>query len=149
MVTTVEITEENKDKKDPSEEHLPPRKIVNRDHIVQITAVEFEHLKGMISSNQRGAFRHTSAKGSMYEMVIEVSNASPILATFVAVYNTLKNAGINPVLHINDNEFSTDLIDEIESRGLTYLITPVGNHCTLSAERAIQTFKDHFEPILY
>ena len=33
-VTIAEILDENKDKKDPSEEYLPPRKIQNRDHIV-------------------------------------------------------------------------------------------------------------------
>ena len=54
MVTATEIMEENKDKKDSSEEYLPPRKIENRDHIVQITAVKFEDLKGMTSSNQTG-----------------------------------------------------------------------------------------------
>ena len=73
--------EENKDKTDPLEEYLPPRKIENRDHIVQITAVKFEDLKGMTSSDQTGAFPHTSAKRNRYVMVMEDSDAGPILAT--------------------------------------------------------------------
>ena len=80
-VTTEEIREENKDKKDPLEEYLPPWKIENRVHIVQITAIKFEDLKGMISSDQTGAFPHTSTKGNMYVMVMEDSDAGPILAT--------------------------------------------------------------------
>ena len=63
-VTVEEIMEENKDTKDPLEDYLPPRTIKNRDHIVQITAVKFEDLKGMISSDQTGAFPHTSARGN-------------------------------------------------------------------------------------
>ena len=39
--------EENKDTKDPLEDNLPSRTIKNIDHIVQITAVKFEDLKGM------------------------------------------------------------------------------------------------------
>ena len=61
VVTDTEIMEENKDKIDPSEDYLPPRMIKGRDHIVQITAIKFEDLQGMTSSNQMGAFPHTSA----------------------------------------------------------------------------------------
>ena len=81
VVTTKVIMEEDKDKKDPSKDYLPPQKIENRDHIVQITAVKFEDPKGMISSNQTGALLHTSAKGNIYVMVMEDSDAGPILAT--------------------------------------------------------------------
>ena len=54
---------------------------------------------------------------------MEDSNAGPILATatksrrkehllegFKEMYGTLKKAGINPVLHQIDNEFSIELI---------------------------------------
>ena len=41
---------------DPSEEYIPPRKMKNRDDIVQVTAVKFEDLKGMISTDYTGAF---------------------------------------------------------------------------------------------
>ena len=80
MVTTEEKMEANEDKKDPSEEYLPPQKVANRDHIVQVTVVKFEVLKGMISSDQTVTFSHTSAKGNMYVMVMEGSDTGPILA---------------------------------------------------------------------
>ena len=64
VVTDTEIMEEHKDTKDPSENYLPPRTIKNRDHIIQITAVKFEDLKGTTSSDQTGTFSHTSERGN-------------------------------------------------------------------------------------
>ena len=100
------------------EEYLPPRKIENKDHIVQITAVKFKDLKGMMSSDQTGAFPRTSTKGNRYVMVIEDSDAGPIQAKgikfrkkehlitgFIIMYETLKKAGINPIIHQIDNKF--------------------------------------------
>ena len=90
VVTDTEIMEENKDTKDPSEDYLPPqdpledylppRLIKNRDHILQITAIKFKDLKGMTSSDQTGAFPHTSAKGNQYVMIMEDSDTGTILA---------------------------------------------------------------------
>ena len=62
VVTAYEIMKENRDKHDQSEEFLSPRKIKNRNNIVQITAVKCEDLKGMTLSDQTGAFPQTSAK---------------------------------------------------------------------------------------
>ena len=149
-VTDTEIMEENKDKVEPSEEYLPLRTIKNRDHIVQITAINFADLKGMTSSDQTGAFPHTSAKGNRYAMIMEDSDAGTILASGIisrrkehllagskTMHDTLKKAGINPVIHRIDNEFSKVLIEEIEERGLKYQSAPPGNHRTLPAERSI------------
>ena len=44
-------------------------------------AIKFEDLKDMTSSDQTGAFPHTSAKGNRYVMVMEDSDAEPIIAT--------------------------------------------------------------------
>ena len=64
-------------------------------------------------------------------MVMEDSDAGPILAVaiksrkkehllagFIEMHNTLKKAGINPVLHRIDNDFSKKLIEKIEAKGL-------------------------------
>ena len=64
------------------------------------------------------------------------------------MYETLKKAGINPIIHRIDNEYSKDLIEEIESTKLKYQIAPPGNHGALPAKRSIQTFKNYFESIL-
>ena len=65
------------------------------------------------------------------------------------MHDTLTKAGIKPVLHRIDNEFSKELIEEIESRGLNYQIAPRGNHWSIAAERGIQTIKNHFISVLY
>ena len=159
-VTTEEIMEDVEN--DPSEDYLPPRKIENREHIVQVTAVKFEDLKGILSSDQTGAFPNISSRGNRYIMVMEDSDAGPILAVairsrkkehllggFIEMYDTLKKVGINPVLHQIDNEFLKELIEEIEARGLKYQIAPRGNHRTIAAERAIQTVNNHYILVLY
>jgi hypothetical protein len=61
----------------------------------------------------------------------------------------LRKAGIVPVLHRLDNETSTDLIKPIEERNINYQISSPGDHRLIQAERAIQTFKNHFISILY
>ena len=69
-----------------------------------------------------------------------------LLAGFITMHDTLKKAGINPIIHCINNEFSSDLIEEIEASELKYQIAPPGNHWTLLAERSIQTFKTILNP---
>ena len=103
----------------------------------------------MISCDQTGAFPHTSARGNRYVMMMEDSDAGRIksrkkehlITGFITMYNTLKKAGINPLIHHIDNKFSQDLIEEIETQELKYQVAPPGYHCTLPAEKAIKTFK--------
>ena len=159
-VTTEEIMEDLEN--DSLEDYLPPRKIENREHIVQVKEVKFEDLKGTLSSDQTGAFLSISSRGNRHLMVMEDSDAVPILAMairsrkkehllgeFIEMHDTLKKGGIDPVLHRIDNEFSKELIEEIKTRGLKYQIAPRGNHQTIAAERAIQTVKNHFISLLY
>ena len=53
------------------------------------------------------------------------------------MYEEIKKAGINPVLHRLGNETSTDLIKEIEIKGMDYQIASPGDHRLNHAERAI------------
>ena len=68
---------------DSSEDYLPPRKIKNHEHIVQVTAVKFKVLKGVSSSDQTGAYPHMSARENRYIMIMENLDAGPILATAI------------------------------------------------------------------
>ena len=124
--------------------------------------MKFEDLKVMTSSDQTGAFPITLARGNIYIISMEDSDMGAILATaiksrkkehllegFIEMHDTLKKAGINPILHRIDNEFSMELIEEIESRELKYQIAPRGNHRTIPAERGIQALKNHFTSVLY
>ena len=109
------------EEKEEVEKYLPPRKIKNHEHIIQVTAMKFEDLKRISSSNQTGAFSHMSARGNRYIIVMEDSDEGPILATaiksshkehllerFKEIHDTLTKTGINPVLHQIDNEFLKD-----------------------------------------
>jgi hypothetical protein len=61
----------------------------------------------------------------------------------------LRKAGIQPILHRLDNETSRELIKAIEDRNIDYQIASPGDHQLNHAERAIQTFKNHYISILY
>ena len=80
-VTAEQIMEDIEE--DPSEDYLPPRRVNNHEHIIQVTTVKFEDLKGITSSNQTGVFPITSAQGNRYIMVMEDSDTKPILATAI------------------------------------------------------------------
>ncbi len=55
---------------------------------------------------------------------------------------------IFPKLHILDNECWQDFKHKIESNGMKYQLVPPHDNRRNIAEKAIQTFKDHFVSIL-
>ena len=60
----------------------------------------------------------------------------------------MKLQGIIPLHQILDNETSQAYNDEIGDTGMTYqLVPPDDHHCNI-AERAIQTWKNHFDSVL-
>jgi hypothetical protein len=82
-------------------------------------------------------------------VAIKNTKKESLIKGYNDMYEDLRKAGINPVLHQLDNETSKDLIKEIENKGLKYQIALPGDHRLNHAERAIQTFKNHFIAILY
>ncbi|OEU05713.1 hypothetical protein FRACYDRAFT_231764 [Fragilariopsis cylindrus CCMP1102] len=147
----------------PEEPVLPPPiRLTNRQHTVAVDIVPFEELKGIIATDLPGRFPTTSAQGNAYVLVMYDYDSNTInavaiknrkTASLVQGYNELfedlQKAGINPVLHRLDNETSKELILEIEKKGLDYQIASPGDHRLNHAERAIQTFKNHFIAVLY
>jgi hypothetical protein len=147
---------------DPEPNLDPPRHINNQQHYVGVTTIAFKELKGIIATDLPGRFPTTSAQGNAYVMVLYDFDSNTINAVAIKnrkkeslikgyndMYEDLKKAGINPVLHRLDNETSKDLIKEIEKKGMDYQIAAPGNHRLNHAERAIQTFKNHFIAVLY
>jgi hypothetical protein len=142
---------------DPEPISDPPRHINNREHYVGVTTIAFEELKGIIATDLPGRFPTTSGQGNSYVMVMYDFDSNTINAVAIKnrkkeslikgyneMYEDLRKAGINPILHRLDNETSNDLIKEIEKKGLKYQISSPGDHRLNHAERAIQTFKNHF-----
>jgi hypothetical protein len=60
----------------------------------------------------------------------------------------LKKAGIEPKMHMVDNQCGPLLKQAIESKGMDFQIVPPGNHRSNTAERAIRTIKDHLISVL-
>ena len=115
-----------------------------------------------IFSDQSGRFPTRSYKGNQYIMVLykmDVSNsvhAEPMrnrtsgemVRAYQAILDRLKAAGINPSLHILDNECSQEFKDVITSNQLRYQLVPPNDHRRNAAEKAMQVWKDHFVSVL-
>ena len=67
-----------------------------------------------------------------------------MVKAFDECYQQLKNAGITPILQYLDNEVSNELIATIKEKKLQYQLASPHDHRLNPAERAIQTFKNHF-----
>ena len=72
-----------------------------------------------------------------------------VIARYEEIYQHLKEGGIQPVLHKLDNEASAQMIEVIKEKKMKYQLVPPADHRPNPAERAIQTFKNHFTSILY
>ncbi len=114
-----------------------------------------------IWTDQSGRFPKKSMKGSQYMMVLTETDSNAILVEpmknrtsgeMIRVYqkliSRLRTAGIAPKLHILDNECSNNFKETIKTNNMTYQLVPPHDHRRNKAEKAIQTFKDHFVAIL-
>jgi Reverse transcriptase (RNA-dependent DNA polymerase) len=112
-------------------------------------------------SDQTGEFvcQSTAKNKYVYILYDQTSNhifAEPIQSTsdaditkaFEKVIGMLQKAGINPDLHMLDNQCGKLQIAALERLGIKHQVVPPGMHRRNAAERAIQTFKDHFISIL-
>jgi hypothetical protein len=75
-------------------------------------------------------------------------SAASYLAAYnegIAIFKT-KRPGINfmPTYEIADNAMTQAFIADLRLRGITCTLVPPNNHRSNNAERAIQTFKNHF-----
>ena len=112
---------------------------------------------GKTFSDQTGRFILPSSLGSNYIFLLYVYDSNSIhvepminrtalshVKAYTNVYNKLVRRGLKPQLHMLDNECSQLLRDYLASKNITVQTTPAGSHRRNAAERAIQTFKDHF-----
>ena len=70
--------------------------------------------------------------------------APELIRGFEECYNDLKKKGFIAQLVKLDNEISKKMVHLFETQNLDYQLVAPGDHRLLSAERAIQTFKNHF-----
>ena len=67
-----------------------------------------------------------------------------MIQDFTDLTEDLKSCGIKPGFHLMDNEASTALNITMNNMNINYQLVPPSNHKSNNAERAIQTFKNHF-----
>jgi len=112
-------------------------------------------------TDQTGRFPQKSSRGNQYVMVLAESDSDTILAepmknrtagemirAYQVLIDRLNAAGIFPTKHILDNEKSAEFLAVIKKNKMTYQLVPPHDHRRNEAEKAIQTFKDHFIAIL-
>ena len=130
----------------------PPLKKMKDMYIKIHNAAETMH------SDQTGRFPATSSRGNQYIMVlVEVDgnyiDAEPmknksegsIIKAYLALWARLTAKGtVKPTTHILDNEASAAYKAEI-IKNCSIQLVPPDNHRRNLAERAIQTFKNHFK----
>ena len=135
----------------------PPQEANNmRSHAVFITIVTTADLRKSYS-DQTGRFPIQSSRGYNYVMIlydmdsnailscpIKTRQASEIVKAWVKLFNRLKYNGYAPELHILDNECSDTLKQAFTKNDVSFQRVPPHVHRRNAAERAIQTWKNHF-----
>ena len=114
-------------------------------------------ITGRTFSDQTGRFVCPSISGNNYVFVvydydsnsihalpIPTRKKEHIVAAFQKIVKKLTLKGLKPQLHKLDNEVSQLMKNYMESHQIKYELTPTGLPRRNLAERAIQTFKNHF-----
>jgi hypothetical protein len=128
-----------------------------RTNHVYMAIVHPQDPKGNIYTDLCGRFPILSSRGNQYIFVLYDYDSNAILAramknrtdkemsrVFSELADTLADRGFKPQYHFLDNECSAALKREITKQSITYQLAPPGMHRQNNAERAIQTFKNHF-----
>ena len=123
--------------------------------------IAFSSLKSYIATDFCGRFPDMSSRGMNYIFILYDYDSNTILAAptksrhgpamieaYDKCYKQLTDAGLTPVLQYLDNEISKDLIESIKTKKLNYQLASPNDHRLNPAERAVQTFKNHFVSIL-
>ena len=108
-------------------------------------------------SDLTGRFPVQSSRGNNYVMVVYCYDANAIIAeplknrsageivkAWKIINKKLENAGVCPSIYILDNEISQEFKQALHKKDIQFQLFPPHIHRANVAERAIQTFKDHF-----
>jgi hypothetical protein len=112
-------------------------------------------------SDRTGFFPQVSSLGNKYIMVIHDVNSnslweealknnigSKLILGCARALERMQKAGIVPNHQVLDNQASVAYKKAISNLDMTYELVPPDDHQRNMAEKAIQTFKDHFYGIL-
>ena len=129
-----------------------------KEHKVYAITFDTHH---QLAMDLTGRFPVQSSKGHRYILILWDGDSNAILAepmrnrsdaeyirAYQALVKYLKERGTKPELQRLDNEASKALKAEIKEEDMLYQLAPPHNHRTNPAEKALQTFKNHFVAIL-
>ena len=105
-----------------------------------------------------GRFPMRSSRGNQYILIgyhydancihgIAIKNrkSATLTAAWQSLHDTFTKAGAAPNTYVMDNEISNDLKEALQTNDTTYQLVPPHSHRRNLAERAIQTWKNHFK----
>jgi hypothetical protein len=133
----------------------PETDMVQEDKCHYLYATTLE--TNQIYSDLTGRFPTTSLSGNTYMLILYDYDSNSILSApmknrgdkemvraFDLLIQSLILRGLKPLLQRLDNEASLALRNYLTKKGITYQLAPPHIHQRNNAERAIQTFKNHF-----
>ena len=113
--------------------------------------------KSQAFTDQTGRFPYISSRGNQYVMItynydtnsihaepLQNRQAATLKTAFCKIHDDLTNHGAAPKAYMLDNECSEELKTALRKYKVTYELAPPYIHRRNAAERAIQTFKNHF-----
>ncbi|KAL7479099.1 hypothetical protein ACHAW6_004847, partial [Cyclotella cf. meneghiniana] len=116
-----------------------------------------DQIDGTTYTNLAGRFPTMSLKNKQYIFVaydyttnaiivraITDREAPTIIAAFDDVFSYLERKGFKPQFNVLDNEASLAITKYLRSQHIKWQCVPPNEHRINAAERAIQTFKNHF-----
>jgi hypothetical protein len=116
-----------------------------------------QNITGKAFSDQTGKFICPSTAGNNYVFIlydydsntiharaIPTRTKNQLLTAYSSIVKDLTARGFKPRLQKLDNEISDDMENFMIQQDIDFQLTPAGLHRRNLAERAIQTFKNHF-----
>ena len=139
------------------EEDMRPKQDKDAEWELMIGATIADNTDGTLYTDQTGAFPVVSYKGNKiifvaYEYRSNAIIAKPIrsnsdeslVAAFKEIYEYLSDKGFKPKLNVMDNQCSKAVQKYIQSQNTDIQLVNPDDHRVNAAERAIQTWKNHF-----
>eukprot|EP00804_Cyclotella_cryptica_P012520 CCRYP_017704-RB/>CCRYP_017704-RB protein AED:0.24 eAED:0.24 QI:0/0/0/1/0.5/0.33/3/0/909 len=114
-----------------------------------------------VYSDQTGQFPHVSSRGYRYQMILYHTDSNLIwvettknrtegelILARTRALARMRACGLSPKRQVLDNEASAAYKQAILDSGMTYQLVPPDDHRRNVAEKAIQTWKDHFVAVI-
>eukprot|EP00804_Cyclotella_cryptica_P014540 CCRYP_004834-RA/>CCRYP_004834-RA protein AED:0.38 eAED:0.43 QI:0/0/0/1/0/0/2/0/284 len=99
-------------------------------------------------TDQTGRFPHLSSQGNRHQMILYHVDSNSIWAETKPMANASWHATALQRIQVLDNKISAAYKLAITNSGMSYQLVPPNDHQRNIAEKAIQTWKDHFIAII-